>query len=113
MGIEKDALIKNRGEPDKSYQLSIKLNTMQQLLNQSSRKAELVNEQLEGLLHELFCDEKDSVLTKLDSMPLQVKADILRIYKDELKQRVCSFFTNLCSFAKEHESQSKYKASSI
>ncbi|PZX01274.1 MobA/MobL family protein [Psychrobacillus insolitus] len=105
LGIEKDALIKNRRELDKIYHLSIKLNTMQQLLVQSSRKAELVNKQLEGLLHKLFYDEKDSVLTRLDSMPLQVKADILRFYKDELKKGYVPSLRTCVRFAKDHEAK--------
>lgn len=74
-----------RGEPEQVYQLSIKVNTMQQLLTQSSRKAELVNEQLGVLLRHTFADEKESTLKKFDELPLQVKADILRSYKDEMK----------------------------
>ncbi|MBU0904826.1 MAG: MobA/MobL family protein [Firmicutes bacterium] len=85
LGKEKDALLKMRGEPDKVYSLSIKLNTMQQLLIQSSRKAELVNEQLGLLLRHTFTDERESTLKPIDALPLQVKADILRYYKDELK----------------------------
>ena len=86
---------------------------MQQLLIQSSRKAELVNEQLEGLLHELFCDEKDSVLTKLDSMPLQVKADILRFYKDELKKGYVPSLRACVRFAKDHEAKRNIQAASL
>ncbi len=85
LGKEKDALIQMRGEPEQVYQLSIKVNTMQQLLTQSSRKAEVVNEQLGVLICDKFADEKESTLKQIDALPLQVKADILRYYKDELK----------------------------
>lgn len=103
LGKEKDELIKNRGEPETVYQLSIQLNAMQQLLTQSNQKAELLNEQLGGLLRELFTHEKDSVLLKLDEVPIQVKADILRYYKDELTKGFIPTLRSCIGFAKDRE----------
>ncbi|PUB12213.1 MobQ family relaxase [Paenisporosarcina sp. OV554] len=105
LGKEKDALIKMRGEPEKVYQLSIKVNTMQQLLTQSSRKAELVNEQLGVLLRHTFADEKESTLKKLDDLPFQVKADILRSYKDDLKKGFIPSLRTCVRFATARETE--------
>ena len=105
LGKEKDALIKMRGEPEQVYQLSIKVNTMQQLLTQSSRKAELVNEQLGVLLRHTFADEKESTLKKFDELPLQVKADILRSYKDELKNGFIPSLRDCVQFATARETE--------
>ncbi|MFC6038965.1 MobQ family relaxase [Paenisporosarcina macmurdoensis] len=105
LGKEKDALINMRGEPEQVYQLSIKVNTMQQLLTQSSRKAELVNEQLGVLLRHTFADEKESTLKKYDVLPLQVKADILRSYKDELKNGFIPSLRDCVQFAKSLETE--------
>ena len=105
LGKEKDALIKMRGEPEKVYQLSIKVNTMQQLLTQSSRKAELVNEQLGVLLRTTFADEKESTLKKLDDLPFQVKADILRSYKDDLKKGFIPSLRACVQFATARETE--------
>jgi hypothetical protein len=105
LGKEKDALIKMRGEPEQVYQLSIKVNTMQQLLTQSSRKAELVNEQLGVLLRHTFADEKESTLKKFDELPLQVKADILRSYKDELKNGFIPSLRDCVQFATSRETE--------
>ena len=108
-GKEKDALIKNREEPEKVYQLSIKLNTMQQLLTLSSHKAELVNEQLRTLIRYVFADEKDSILNSLDGLPLQVKTDILRHYKDESKKGFITSLRNCIRFAKDCETERMVK----
>lgn len=105
LGQEKDALINMRGEPEQVYKLSIKVNTMQQLLTQSSRKAELVNEQLGVLLRHTFADEKESVLKKFDELPLQVKADILRSYKDELKNGFIPSLRDCVQFATARETE--------
>ena len=105
LGKEKDALIKMRGEPEQVYQLSIKVNTMQQLLTQSSRKAELVNEQLGVLLRHIFADEKESTLKNFDELPLQVKADILRSYKDELKKGFIPSLRDCVQFATARETE--------
>src|SRR5690606_8241889 len=72
LGIEKDEIIKNRGEPDRVYQLSIKLNTTVQLLNQSTQKADLINDQLGQLIRNRFANEKESLLTKIEEVPFQV-----------------------------------------
>ncbi|MGB6406217.1 MAG: hypothetical protein WBF39_02000, partial [Planococcus donghaensis] len=105
LGKEKDALIKMRGEPEQVYQLSIKVNTMQQLLTQSIRKAELVNEQLGVLLRHIFADEKESTLKNFDELPLQVKADILRSYKDELKKGFIPSLRDCVQFATARETE--------
>jgi hypothetical protein len=105
LGKEKDALIKMRGEPEQVYQLSIKVNTMQQLLTQSSRKAELVNEQLGVLLRDTFADEKESTLKEFDELPLQVKADILRSYKDELMNGFIPSLRDCVQFATSRETE--------
>ncbi|MFX3675373.1 MAG: MobQ family relaxase [Paenisporosarcina sp.] len=112
LGIEKDALIKNRGEPDCVYQLSLKLNTTVQLLNLSIRKAELINNQLGQLIASRFADEKESLLIKIEGMPLQVKMDILRHYKAEVGKGITPSLKSCVLFAKECESKrsSKYKA---
>lgn len=104
-GKEKDELIKNRREPEKVYQLSIKLNTMQQLLTQSSRKAELISEQMDALIRTAFSDEKCSVLNHLDELPYQVKADILRHYSDELKKGFIPSLRTCLRFAKDQEAE--------
>ncbi|MDX1805397.1 MAG: MobQ family relaxase [Paenisporosarcina sp.] len=105
LGKEKDALINMRGEPEQVYQLSIKVNTMQQLLTQSIRKAELVNEQLGVLLRHIFADEKESTLKNFDELPLQVKADILRSYKDELKKGFIPSLRDCVQFATARETE--------
>jgi len=104
-GKEKDALIKNRGEPETVYQLSIKLNTMQQLLTQSSRKAELINEQMGDLIRTTFSYEKETILSQLDALPFQVKADILRHYTDELKKGSIPSLRSCIRFAKDRETE--------
>lgn len=103
LGIEKDALIKNRGEPDQVYQLSVKLNTMVQLLNQSTRKADLINVLLGQLISNRFADEIESLLTKIEGMPLQVKADILLNYKVEMEKGFVPTLKSCVLFAKERE----------
>ena len=112
LGIEKDALIKNRGEPDRVYQLSIKLNTTVQLLNQSTRKAELINDQLGQLIRSRFASEKEPLLTKVEGVPLQVKLDILRHYKGEGSKGFNPSLKSCILFAKERENNrsAKYKA---
>ena len=112
LGIEKDALIKNRGEPDRVYQLSVKLNTTVQLLNQSTRKAELINEQLEQVIRNRFANEKESLLTKIEGVPLQVKLDILRHYKVKVGIGVNPSLRSCIMFAKECENDrsTKYHA---
>ncbi|MFJ7828527.1 MobQ family relaxase [Psychrobacillus sp. NPDC096623] len=109
LGIEKDALIKNRGEPDQVYQLSIKLNTMVQLLNQSTRKAKLIDVQLGQLISSRFADERESLLTKLEGVPLQVKADILRHYKVELSRGFSPSLRSCILFAKERENDRSFR----
>lgn len=112
LGKEKDALIKNGGESDLVYHLSVKLNTMVQLLNQTTRKAELINIQLGRLINSRFADERESLLTKIEGMPLQVKADILRHYKVEVSRgfkpslRSCTLFAKEC----ENDRSTKYRA---
>lgn len=103
LGLEKDALINKRGEPDRVYQLSVKLNTMVQLLNQSIRKTELINDQLGQLIRNRFVDEKESLLTKIAGMPLQVKADILLNYKVEMEKGFVPTLKSCILFAKERE----------
>jgi len=105
MGQEKEVLVKHKGEPELIFNLSVKLNTLQQLIEQNSRKAELVNEQLGLLLRNTFADEKDVVLTKLDELPLQVKADILRHYKDDWKDGSIPSLRACLRFAKGQENE--------
>ena len=112
LGIEKDTLIKNRGEPDRVYQLSIKLNTTVQLLNQSTQKADLINDQLGQLIRTRFANEKESLLTKIEEVPLQVKLDILRHYKVEVSKGFVPSLKSCILFSKEQESNrsTKYQA---
>ena len=111
LGIEKDSLINKRGKPDLVYQLSLKLNTMVQLVNQSIQKGELINDQLGQLILSRFASEKESLLTKIEVMPLQVKIDILRHYKVEVSKGVTPSLKSCILFAKERESErsSKYQ----
>ena len=112
LGIEKDGLIKNRGEPDRVYQLSVKLNTTVQLLNHSTRKAELINDQLGQLIRSRFTNEKKALLTKIEGVQLQVKADILRHYKDEVSKGFNPSLKSCILFAKDRENNrnTKYQA---
>ena len=112
MGIEKDALIKNRGEPDHVYLLSVKLNTTVQLLNQSTRKAELINDQLGQLIRSRFVNEKESLLTKIDGIPIQVKMDILQHYKVEISKGFNTSLRSCILYAKgrENDRSTKYQA---
>lgn len=109
LGIEKDALIKNRGEPARVYQLSIKLNTTVQLLNQSTRKAELINDQLGELIRNRFANEKESLLTKIEEAPLQVKLDILRHYKSEVAKGFIPTLRSCILFARDRENNRSIK----
>ncbi|MEK3981576.1 MobQ family relaxase [Psychrobacillus sp. FSL K6-2836] len=105
LGIEKDALKNKRGEPDRVYQLSVKLNTMVQILDQSIRKAALINDQLGQLIASRFANEKESLLIKIEEMPLQVKADILLNHKVEMEKGFVPTLKSCILFAKEREKE--------
>ncbi|AQQ55240.1 MobQ family relaxase [Planococcus lenghuensis] len=82
LGAEKAKLVREGQKLDAIYQTSLKLNTAQQLIGRYEEKAQLHDRQLGELIRATFPQANERVLQKLETLPLEMKTDLLNHYRE-------------------------------
>ncbi|MGK7379741.1 MobQ family relaxase [Planococcus sp. 1R117A] len=83
LGTEKEQLLKTGKDLNAIYETSVKLNTTQKLVERYQEKATHFDKQLSDMIRQTFPHAKESLLRKVDALPLEMKTDLLKHFAKE------------------------------